>query len=54
MLGRLHKCGRLLGVEALAVASIAGGLIGLVGGEPAGAASRPLAVRAGSIWARHW
>ena len=39
MLGRLHTCGRLLGVEALAVAFIAGSLIGFMGGEPAGAAS---------------
>ena len=38
-MGRLHTCGRLLGVEALAVAFIAGSLIGFMGGEPAGAAS---------------
>ena len=35
--GRLQTCGRL-GVVALAAASIAGGLIGFVGGEPARAA----------------
>ena len=38
MSGRFHKCARSLGVETLAVASIAFGLIGFGGGEPAVAA----------------
>ena len=38
MLGRLHKGGRWMGVEGLAVASIAGGLIAAAGGAPADAA----------------